>query len=425
MTEVVEMAAPNEPSLRNGNILLGSQFISDFGDQITAAILALSILDITQSTSRVGLVYFVSTVGFLLFTFFGGYLGDIISKKKILIYSDLGRGIVVLLMIVALHMKSIALIYVTSFLLSMLSALHRPVKFGLWAESLPRHHHERYNCFSELSTHASIILGPLIASFLLTHERVDMGVCVNAATFVACALMISLLFKGHNTVVAGHKNYRDHFVGFKLIRGDRELGKYVVYDAMQMLAYGAFNATFLVLAQRDFGWSKAQYSVHLTIAAGFAVLGAALGAWRYIANLNATRKLIGCTIISALSLAMVLYTKTFPLSSLLFGICEAAAIIAMVVTKTKVQIQAHRVHDQFISSILAARLILIKAATLFGAGACLLIDRFIQLEATLWIFLAPVALGFLPFIPISKKPNNQFNGAMINLKDLLQIEPKK
>lgn len=399
----VAMGGPNESSLRNGNILLGSQFISDFGEQITAAILALCILDITKSTSKVGLVYFISTIGFLLFTFLGGYLGDRISKKKILIYSDLSRGIVVLLMIFALQSRSMILIYVASFFLAMLGALHRPVKFGLWAESLPRHYHERYNCLSELSTHSSVIIAPLVASLLLVNQQITMGFCFNASTFVICALVISAFFAGNNTVIVEHKNTRDHFAGFKLICGDRNLWKYVTYDAIQMLAHGAFNATFLVLAQRDFGWNKTQYSFHLTIAAGFAVFGAMLGAWQYVAQIDSAKKLIGCTAISAISLAMVLYFKVFPLSSVLFGFCEAAAIIAMIVTKTKVQMHAQQMYSKAISSILAARLILIKAATLVGAGACLLVEHFLQLEATLWIFLAPLAMGFLPLLPEMKR----------------------
>lgn len=77
--------------------------------------LALCLLDITNSTREVGLVYFINTVGFILFTILGGYLGDRISKRTILCYSDLGRGIFVLAMIAAIAVKSMALIYCLHF----------------------------------------------------------------------------------------------------------------------------------------------------------------------------------------------------------------------------------------------------------------------------------------------------------------------
>ena len=165
-----------------------------------------------------------------------------------------------------------------------------------------------------------------------------------------------------------------------------------------MLSYGAFNATFLVLAQRDFGWNKSEYSYYLSIAAGFAIFGAFLGTTKHIANMSATTKLTGCTIISATSLALLLYYKTFLISSILFGICNTAAIIAMVVTKTKAQMHGNSLYPDSLASILAARSIIIKVATLIGTGACLALTDFLSLETTLWFFIIPLALGFLPFV---------------------------
>jgi hypothetical protein len=79
----------------------------------------------------------------------------------------------------------------------------------------------------------------------------------------------------------------------------------------------------------------------------------------------------------------------------------------MIVTKTKAQMHAQQMYDQSISSILAARLILIKTATLIGAGSCLFFERLLHLEATLWIFLVPLALGILPLLAHTKVTGNK------------------
>lgn len=392
------MSEFNENPIRKGRALLGLQFLSDFGDQITSALLALSILDITSSTKEVGFVYVVNTVGFILFTLLGGYLGDRVSKKNILCYSDVGRGLVVLAMIAALWMKSIALIYFASFFLSLLGSIHRPVKFSLWAQSIPTNRLEFYNSLSELSTHSSVIIGPLIASFLVAHEFVNWGFAVDALTFFVCAMVFAAVITERSPAKKASSQKIDLFGGFKLIRRDQELHRYVTYDSIQMLAHGAFNATFLVLAQRDFGWSKTEFSYYLAITAGFAILGAFLGTVKFVANMDVTTKLIGCTFISALSLGMVLYYKTFLISSVLFGVCNMAAIIAMIVTKTKAQTRGNALNPDSLSAILAARAILIKSATLIGAGSCLAITNFLSLEATLWFFVIPLAFGFLPFV---------------------------
>lgn len=392
------MSTSNEPPARQGKIILGLQIISDLGDQITAALLALSIIDITKSTTKVGLVYFISTIGFVLFTFLGGYLGDRVGKRQILFYADFCRGFVVLCMIAALSMKSLALIYLASFFLSMLGSLHRPIRLSLWASSVPKNRHELFNCFSELSTHTSLIMGPLIASFLLANGYVNWGFAIDAMTFFLCAFTFLAIVSDSSAAPQKVRTNSDLFIGFKLIFRDQELGKYVSFDAIQMFTHGAFNATLIVLLQRDFLWSKSAYSYHLSIAAAFAVAGAALGLWKSFSCLSAAIKLAGCNIATALSLALMLHYKTFPLASIFFGICNTAAVVIMVVGKTKVQMHASNAYHESLTSILAARSILIKAATLLGTASCLIIERFTGLEFSLWLFLTPLALGFLPIL---------------------------
>lgn len=392
------MSASPRTSIRQGNTLLGLQALSDFGDQITAGLLALSIIDITKSTTKVGLVYFMSTVGFVLFTLLGGYLGDRVSKRKILFYSDVGRGLVVLIMIVAFFKKSLALIYLTSFFLSLLGSLHRPVKLSLWASSIPRNYHGFYNSLSELSTHTSIILGPLIAAFLISIEHANWGFAVDAMTFFVCAFIFLTIYRDNHIASSTAPIKHTILIGFRLIFQNPKLLKYISFDAIQMITHGAFNATLVVLLQRDFNWTKSQYSYHLSIAAAFAVVGAAVCLWKYFSNLNEIYKLFSCNILLALSYGLVLYYQTFPLASFFFGICNSLAVIMMIISKTKVQMHANHAYPEFLTSILAARSILIKAATLLGTLSCLIVERFVNLEWTLYIFLAPLALAFLPFV---------------------------
>lgn len=391
------MSASNKSSIQKANTLLGLQFVSDFGDQITAALLALLVVDITNSTSKVGFVYVLNVVGFLVFTLFGGYLGDRFSKRQTLFCADIGRGLVVLLMIAAIYNKSMGLIYLSSFLLSMLSSIHRPIRLGIWSRSVPHNRHELYNCFSELSTHSSLIVGPLIASLLLTYGQQSVGFALDALTFFICGLTFLNILSDKsdskpNTVQGGV------FDGFKLIFSDQELRKYVSFDAIQMLTHGAFNATLLILLQRDFGFSKAEYSFHLAIAAIFSVAGALLGASRYIASLSIKTRLVGCNLITALTLVLMLYFKTFPLASIFFGICNTAFVVMNIVTKTRAQMRASHAYPTSLSSILAARSIVIKFTTLCGVALCLVTERFLSLEATLWLCIAPLLLAFFPII---------------------------
>ena len=287
--------------LSKANTLLGLQFISDFGDQITNTILALVVLDITQSTERVGLVYFFNILGFVVFTIIGGMLGDVLDKRRILCASDIGRGLAVLLLILAVNERSLIFIYATSFLLSMFGSLHGPVKLSVWAQAISGNYLERYNSLSQLSLQLSSILGPLMASFFVLRNSTSLGFFVDALTFFTCAFVISRITL-HKTATNEKAIKRDFLQGIKIIFHTTNIKKYVAYDAIQMIGFGAFNATFLILAQRDFGFSKAQYSVHLTIVAILTSMGALLGAARKVENINPTIKLITCAILSGLAL---------------------------------------------------------------------------------------------------------------------------
>lgn len=382
------------------NALLALQCVSDFGDQITAALLALCVLDISKSTAKVGLVYFITTIGYVIFTLIGGLIGDRFSKSKILSCCDLGRGFVVLLMILAFMEKSLVLIYCTSFLLSALSSLQRPTRISIWAETIPSKLLGRYNSWAELSIQISTIMGPLIASVFVMKSFIHIGFIIDALTFFLCAIAFMLIIVDARTAPMTIKPEQDFLHGFKLILRHREICRYVSYDAWQMIGFGAFNATFLVLAQRDFGWSKIEYSYHLSIIAIFCALGAFLGSTQLIAKIPSVNKLVFCAIISALALWILLLVQAFPLSSFLFGICNGMAVLTVTLTRTEVQLLAKNLYPASLASIIASRSIIIKGATLLGAGSCLVLDDFLSLQTTLVLFVIPIGISFIAFLPI-------------------------
>lgn len=385
------------PCTIKAKVLLALQFLSDFGDQITTALLAICILDISNSASKVGFVYFISTAGFMIFTLAGGLLGDHLSKTKLVVFSDLGRGLVVLLMILALKEKSLPLIYCTSFFLSILGSLHRPVKLSIWTEAIPEQSLEKYNSLSELSLQASTIVGPLIASAFVLANGKAWGFAIDAMTFFICAIVFFMYFrekKSHDFSYVSKK--RDLFAGLKIIWKDRDIFKYVSYDSIQMIGFGAFNAIFLVLAQRDFGWSKAEYSIHLSIVAVFTTLGACLGASSFVRSIEPNKRLFLATVGSAGFLWAMMAMQSFPLSSILVGLCDGLAVMTMAITRTRVQLKAKELYKEHITSIIASRSVLIKAATLLGTGLSLALSEIMPLTTVMTLMILPISLAYLP-----------------------------
>jgi hypothetical protein len=120
------------------------------------------------------------------------------------------------------------------------------------------------------------------------------------------------------------------------------------------------------------------------------------------AKINPVIKLASGALISAVAFFVAIQIKALPYSSFLVGLCDGIAVLTIAVTRTKIQLLAKSIYPDFISSIMASRAIVIKAATLFGVGSCLLIDDFISLETTLTLFIIPIALSCLPILSIKK-----------------------
>ncbi len=74
-------------------------------------------------------------------------------------------------------------------------------------------------------------------------------------------------------------------------------------------------------------------------------------------------------------------------------------MFTVAVTRTRVQLVAKSKFPERLTSIIAARFILIKISTLLGTGICLLIDDFIGLQATLTLLVIPVVLSMVTLMP--------------------------
>lgn len=409
----------NEAPLGKANCLLALQFFCDIGDQITYALLALSILDMSQSTKGVGLIYFIEVFGLIIFTFIGGVLGDRYSRRQILVYSDLCRGVVVLMMIAAFHYHSIALIYATAFALAILGAVHAPANMSAWAQYVPTTHLRRYNSLSQTVKHGTTIFGPFLAGLFMQQKWTSIGFLIDALTFFVCAVAFSKIVVDNTVVLKSNTIERPHILsGFSIIFRHISLKRYIAYDAIQMLSFGAFNATFLVLAQRDFGWNKIDYSYHLSIVACFTFFGGALGATNFVARINDARKLILCSLISAIAYLAMLHIKSFPTSSLLIGICDGLAIMTISVTRTKTQLIGSKSFPNSLASIMAARRVIISFVTLLGTLSCLMFDNFIRLETTFKIMVLPLFISIIP-IAVKLKPSSssaQNSASLVKIK---------
>ena len=81
---------------KNALFLSLAYFLSVIGDGVRTVVLPLIVLDITNSTYFMGLVFSIETMVFIVCGMFSGAIADRMNKKYLLIGSDISRAILVL-----------------------------------------------------------------------------------------------------------------------------------------------------------------------------------------------------------------------------------------------------------------------------------------------------------------------------------------
>ena len=99
---------------RNFSLLAIGQFVSVLGDRISSAVfftIAASLVMDSTSTYQSSLIIAFQIAPFLIFRYLFGLLADLVEKRKILIFADLVRAIIILALLFYLLKNSHYLIF--------------------------------------------------------------------------------------------------------------------------------------------------------------------------------------------------------------------------------------------------------------------------------------------------------------------------
>lgn len=113
---------------RNFSLLISGKIISQLGDQVYAFALSWYILDLTKSSFQMAVFLVIDTLVVAVVSPFGGIVADRLNRKKILVWMDGVRGLVVLLAAFLLysHLLQIWMIYVSAVFLGFCGSVFSP-----------------------------------------------------------------------------------------------------------------------------------------------------------------------------------------------------------------------------------------------------------------------------------------------------------
>lgn len=154
---------------RNLGLLWFGQVVSQAGDSLYQIALIWLILEMTGSGTVTGLVAMSGFLPTLLFGLWAGVLADAVNRRNLMIFADVLRFLLVLILPILYYsakLNSLILGLIT-FSIATCSAFFSPAKDAVIPQIVPQTMLVKANAMIQTSWQLAVLLGPLLASFLL------------------------------------------------------------------------------------------------------------------------------------------------------------------------------------------------------------------------------------------------------------------
>jgi MFS family permease len=205
-----------EPLYKNVKVmnLLGSKFISFLGDQIYLLALPLIVLQITGSAVSMGIIAAVERIP-VFFQPIAGWIADTFNRKRILCFSDLSRGVLLLLLAVLYQTSTLEFWHIAAGALFMgwLTQLHNAAGFAFLPHLVQKQRLHEANVWDEGLFQTAIVIGPALGGLLVSMTAPGVGLFLNALSFFLTFWMITKIHIEYKNKVTSF-NRRTFFHAF-------------------------------------------------------------------------------------------------------------------------------------------------------------------------------------------------------------------
>ncbi|MFI8227989.1 MFS transporter [Streptomyces sp. NPDC085900] len=172
-----------------------SGLISNFGSFLTFVALPVQLKELTGSAAAVGAIGAVELLPLLVFGLYGGALADALDKRKLIIRTEIGQGLLsaVLLLNALLPSPAVWPLYVVAALSSALVSVQRPATDSLWPRIVAHEHMPAATALNSLRWTVGGVAGPALAGVVVAYAGLGWAYGADLLTFlVSVALMLPI-----------------------------------------------------------------------------------------------------------------------------------------------------------------------------------------------------------------------------------------
>ncbi|MBP3040912.1 MFS transporter [Bacillaceae bacterium Marseille-Q3522] len=178
--------------------------VNGVGDRFSQVAMLTLLLQITGSGFAVGMTMALRLLPFLLFGPIGGTLADRISRKKILVVTDLARIVFALSFLLVHTKEDIWIVYVSSFILASGEAIYAPTRKASIPLLVANDHFQKVNSMEQVLIGIVLIGGAFSGGIVSYFFGPDMTFWFNGVSFLVAAWLISTIDFPEAEREAGH-----------------------------------------------------------------------------------------------------------------------------------------------------------------------------------------------------------------------------
>jgi MFS transporter, DHA3 family, macrolide efflux protein len=291
--------------------LLLAQIVSDVGDALTFVTLLFLVQRLTGSTVALAGLAISITIPSLVFGLLAGVYVDRWDRRKVMLYSDLARGVIVLGLVWVQSDDLLWLVYLIAFSQAAIGTLFYPAKTALLPHLVGEKNLLAANSISQTSDIIFSLVGTIIAGLLAGYlTNLWPAFAIDAATFFISAAFISRIAARPPKAKSDpgetdQSVWADLSEGFRQIAQSRPLLGVVMAGSIAMLGLGAVNVLMVPFILEELAVSESWFGlIEAAQVLGMVISGitvAALAAKFRLGNLMVAGLVMAGVMIAAIS----------------------------------------------------------------------------------------------------------------------------
>lgn len=200
---------------RNFAFIWSASLLSGIGDSIMSIAVLWGVYSFTQSPIALGIVTLAQLLPIIIFSFYSGVLADTYSTKKIMIYSDIARFLLLLFLIIFWSFgfnSKLILLYITVFFLSVFSSFFDPSFQTTIKQIVRKEDLINANSWFQFSRNFSRLFGLMLGGILVETLGIVNSFIINALSFLISAILLFLSEIPYEKQALVSKKISHHFI---------------------------------------------------------------------------------------------------------------------------------------------------------------------------------------------------------------------